>query len=91
MLNFIYKGIIALIISFGINSISIAEDELLFDDELVFDDSDEEFGEWDDDSDVFGDNDINLEKSFSWLDLVFRRSMVLILQVVIALLWKELS
>ena len=36
MLNFIYKGIIALIISFGINSISIAEDELLFDDELVF-------------------------------------------------------
>ena len=69
MLNFIYKGIIALIISFGINSISIAEDELLFDDELVFDDSDEEFGEWDDDSDVFGDNDINLEKSFSWLDL----------------------
>ena len=69
MLNFIYKGIIALIISFGINSISIAEDELLFDDELVFDDSDEEFGEWDDDSDVFGDNDINLEKSYSWLDL----------------------
>ena len=69
MLNFIYKGIIALIISFGINSISIAEDELLFDDELVFEDSDEEFGVWDDDSDVFGDNDINSEKSFSWLDL----------------------
>jgi hypothetical protein len=69
MLNFIYKGIIALIIGFGINSISIAEDELLFDDELVFNDPDEEFGEWDDGSDIFGDNDINTEKSFSWLDL----------------------
>ena len=69
MLNFIYKGIIALIIGFGINSISIAEDELLFDDELEFEDSDQEFGEWDDDSDVFGDNDINTEKSFTWLDL----------------------
>ncbi len=69
MLNFIYKGIIALIIGFGINSISIAEDELLFNDELVFEDSDEDFGEWDDGSDIFGDNDINTEKSFSWLDL----------------------
>jgi hypothetical protein len=69
MLNFIYKGIIALFISFGINFISIAEDELLFDDELVFEDSDEEFGEWDDGIDIFGDNDINTEKSFSWLDL----------------------
>ena len=64
MLNFIHKGIIALIISFGINSISIAEDELLFDDELVFEDSDEEFSEWDDDSDIFGDNDINTRKIF---------------------------
>ena len=45
MLNFIYKGIIALIIGFGINSISIAEDELLFDDELVFEDSDEDSDE----------------------------------------------
>jgi len=69
MLNFIYKGIIALIMGFGINSISIAEDVLFFDDELVFEDSDQEFDEWDDDSDVFSDNDINTEKSFTWLDL----------------------
>jgi len=69
MLNSICKGIIALIIGFGINSISIAEDKLFFEDELVFEDSDQEFEEWDDDSDVFSDNDINTEKSFSWLDL----------------------
>ena len=69
MLNSICKGIITLIIGFGINSISIAEDELFFEDELVFEDSNQGFEEWDDDSDVFSDNDINTEKSFSWLDL----------------------
>ena len=69
MLNVIYKGIIALIIGFGANSFSIADGELLFDDEFVFDDYKEESGEWDDGSDIFGDNDINTEKSFSWLDL----------------------
>ncbi len=69
MLNIIYKFIITLLIVFGSISTSNAEDELFFDDDLVFEDSDQSFGNWGDDADIFDDNVEISEKPLAWLDL----------------------
>ena len=55
-----------LFIAFGF---SANADDSFFDDNVVFDDTEEEFEEWSDDSDIFGDESIDDEKSLAWLNL----------------------
>ena len=54
---------------FGISlSPLVSADELLFEDEVLFEESSQEFDEWSDDSDLFGD-EINSARLFAWLNI----------------------
>ena len=54
---------------FGISiSPFVLADDLLFADEVLFEESSQEFDEWSDDSDLFGD-EINDARPFSWLNI----------------------
>ena len=44
-------------------------DDSFFDDDVAFDDTEEEFEEWSDDSDIFGDESFGDERSLAWLNL----------------------
>ena len=68
MVNPIKIFIIYLMFGLVFNSVVNADDSF-FDDEVVFEDSDQELDEWSDDSDIFGDESIDDEKSLAWLNL----------------------
>ena len=54
---------------FGISfSPFVSADDLLFEDEVLFEESSQEFDEWSDDSDLFGD-EINNTRPFAWLNI----------------------
>ena len=54
---------------FGISlSPFVSADELLFEDEVLFEESSQEFDEWSDDSDLFGD-EIKNARPFAWLNI----------------------
>jgi len=54
---------------FGISlSPFVSADDLLFEDEVLFEESSQEFDEWSDDSDLFGD-EIKNTRPFSWLNI----------------------
>jgi len=54
---------------FGISlSPFVSADDLLFEDEVLFEESSQEFDEWSDDSDLFGD-EIKNSRSFPWLNI----------------------
>ena len=54
---------------FGISFSSfVAADDLLFEDEVLFEESSQEFDEWSDDSDLFGD-EIKNARPFAWLNI----------------------
>ena len=46
----------------------VSADELLFEDEVLFEESSQEFDEWSDDSDLFGD-EIKNARPFAWLNI----------------------
>ena len=68
MVNLLKKIIFYIIVGLLLSSAVYSEDSF-FDDEVVFEDSDEGFDEWSDDSDIFGEDELEIEKPFSWLDL----------------------
>jgi len=54
---------------FGISlSPFVSANDLLFEDEVLFEESSQEFDEWSDDSDLFGD-EINSARLFAWLNI----------------------
>ena len=54
---------------FGISlSPFVSADDLLFEDEVLFEESSQEFDEWSDDSDLFGD-EIKNARPFAWLNI----------------------
>jgi len=54
---------------FGISlSPFVSADDLLFEDQVLFEESSQEFDEWSDDSDLFGD-EINSARPFAWLNI----------------------
>ena len=54
---------------FGISlSPLVSADDLLFEDEVLFEESSQEFDEWSDDSDLFGD-EIKNARPFAWLNI----------------------
>ena len=54
---------------FGISlSPFVSADDLLFEDEVLFEESSQEFDEWSDDSDLFGD-EIKNTRPFAWLNI----------------------
>ena len=54
---------------FGISFSSfVAAEDLLFEDEVLFEESSQEFDEWSDDSDLFGD-EIKNARPFAWLNI----------------------
>jgi len=56
---------------FGISlSPFVSADDLLFEDEVLFEESSQEFDEWSDDSDLFGD-EIKNTRPFAWLNIGF--------------------
>ena len=67
MLNSVLRQFIFVIFGFAFIT-SVAADDSFFDDD-VFDDSEVEFDEWSDDSDIFGEENTIDEKGLSWLDL----------------------
>ena len=67
MLNIILRQFVFVIFGFAFIT-SVNADDSFFDDD-VFDDSEVEFDEWSDDSDIFGEGDTIDEKGLSWLDL----------------------
>ena len=68
MVNLIKILFIYLMFGLVFNSVVYADDSF-FDDEVVFEDSTQELDEWSDDSDIFGDESIDDEKSLAWLNL----------------------
>ena len=63
----INKLIICIFFGISLSPLVSAED-LLFEDEVLFEESSQEFNQWSDDSDLFGD-EINSAKPFSWLNI----------------------
>jgi len=51
------------------SSLKLNADNSFFDDDVIFDESESEFDEWSDDSDIFSDEETNNEKPLAWLDL----------------------
>ena len=68
MFNFFNKFFVLLLLFITLGFSANADDSF-FDDEVAFNDTEEEFEEWSDDSDIFGDESIDDEKSFAWLNL----------------------
>jgi len=48
---------------------NVNADDSFFDDDIVFDESEGDFDEWSDDSDIFGEETAIEEKRLAWLDL----------------------
>ena len=90
MVNLIKILFIYLMFGLVFNSVVYADDSF-FDDEVVFEDSTQELDEWSDDSDIFGDESIDDEKSLAWLNLGVSQKWGLILLVAIAPQKKELN
>ena len=68
MFNIVLRQFIFVIFSFAI-LLNVSADDSFFDDDIVFDESEGEFDEWSDESDVFGEDTSIAEKPLSWLDL----------------------
>ena len=68
MVRLINRLIIYVLIGFVLSPFVLAED-FLFDDGALFEGSDESLGEWSDDSDLFGDDETNITRPFSWLNV----------------------
>jgi len=67
MAKVINKLIICVFFGISLTSLVLAE-ELIFEDELLFEESSQEFDEWSDDSDLFGD-EIKNARPFAWLNI----------------------
>jgi len=67
MANLINKLIICVFLGVSLSSF-VSADDLLFEDEVLFEDPSQEFDEWSDDSDLFGD-EIKNARPFAWLNI----------------------
>ena len=67
MANLINKLIICVFLGVSLSSF-VSADDLLFEDEVLFEESSQEFDEWSDDSDLFGD-EIKNARPFAWLNI----------------------
>jgi len=67
MAKVINKLIICVFFGISLTSLVLAEG-LIFEDELLFEESSQEFDEWSDDSDLFGD-EIKNARPFAWLNI----------------------
>jgi len=67
MAKLINKLIICVFFGISLSSL-VSADELLFEDEVLFEESSQEFDEWSDDSDLFGD-EIKNARPFAWLNI----------------------
>ena len=63
----INKLIICVFLGISLSSF-VSADDLLFEDEVLFEESSQEFDEWSDDSDLFGD-EIKNARPFAWLNI----------------------
>ena len=68
MFNIVLRLLIFVIFGFTF-LMNVNADDSFFDDDIAFDDTEEEFEEWSDDSDVFDEDSTFTEKPLSWLDL----------------------
>ena len=68
MLNSVLRQLIFVIFGFTF-LMNVNADDSFFDDDIVFDESEGDFDEWSDDSDIFGEETAIEEKRLSWLDL----------------------
>ena len=67
MANLINKLIICVFLEVSLSSF-VSADDLLFEDEVLFEEPSQEFDEWSDDSDLFGD-EIKNARPFAWLNI----------------------
>ncbi len=67
MANLINKLIICVFLGASLSSF-VSADDLLFEDEVLFEEPSQEFDEWSDDSDLFGD-EIKNTRPFAWLNI----------------------
>jgi len=67
MANLINKLIICVFLGVSLSSF-VSADDLLFEDEVLFEEPSQEFDEWSDDSDLFGD-EIKNARPFAWLNI----------------------
>jgi len=67
MANLINKLIICVFLGVSLSSF-VSADDLLFEDEVLFEESSQEFDEWSDDSDLFGD-EIKNARPYAWLNI----------------------
>ncbi len=67
MAKLINKLIICVFLGVSLSSF-VSADDLLFEDEVLFEESSQEFDEWSDDSDLFGD-EIKNARPFAWLNI----------------------
>jgi len=67
MANLINKLIICVFLGVSLSSF-VSADDLLFEDEVLFEEPSQEFDEWSDDSDLFGD-EIKNTRPFAWLNI----------------------
>ena len=67
MANLINKLIICVFLGVSLSSF-VSADDLLFEDEVLFEEPSQEFDEWSDDSDLFGDEIKNV-RPFAWLNI----------------------
>ena len=67
MVNLINKLIICVFLGVSLSSF-VSADDLLFEDEVLFEEPSQEFDEWSDDSDLFGD-EIKNARPFAWLNI----------------------
>ena len=67
MAKLINKLIICVFFGISLSSF-VSADDLLFEDEVLFEESSQEFDEWSDDSDLFGD-EIKNARPFAWLNI----------------------
>ena len=68
MLNSVLRQLIFVIFGFTF-LMNVNADDSFFDDDIAFDESEGDFDEWSDDSDIFGEEAAIEEKRLPWLDL----------------------
>ncbi len=68
MFSIVLRQFIFVIFSFSL-LLNVGADDSFFDDDIVFNESQGEFDEWSDDSDVFGGDESSIDKPFAWLNL----------------------
>jgi hypothetical protein len=68
MFSIVLRQFIFVIFSFSF-LLNVGADDSFFDDDIVFNESQGEFDEWSDDSDVFGGDESSIDKPFAWLNL----------------------